>query len=458
MATNSLLMQLFGLRFRLLLTKSLNLLPLTLVSSPSGPKASKPTGILTITDSRTNRQYRIPITNNAVNAIDLGVISVEKDAYATLRANSGLKVLDPGFANTAVMTSGVTFIDGIKGEIYYRGISIDNLFGHSSFEEVAHLLIWGHLPSLEEKHSFRQNLNKGLNPPDSVIQAIDVLPRDAPPVTVILAGLAAYAASDPSTIPTAANDPHMYQGNMAVVDKGVLRTLSTMAVVISLTYCHQRNRRLMPANPEKSFIENVLIMMGFVDEQTGLPSAKTVETLDRLWILYLDHEMTNSTAALLHVASTLADPISCCIGLVASANGPLHGGAIDLAYKKFENIGTVDNVPELIKNVKAKKFRLFGYGHRIYKTVDPRAKYLRSMLDDLSQKGKNNRLLAIALEIDRVASTDAYFTSRNLKANADLYGCFVYTALSVNPRSVCLNVDADFGCDEEASSPASSRL
>lgn len=221
----------------------------------------------------------------------------------------------------------------------------------------------------------------------------------------------------------------MYQGNMKVIDEGVLRTLSTMAVVVALMYCHQRGHSFTPADPSKPFIENVLLMMGFVEKQTGLPSPKAVETLDRLWILYLDHEMTNSTAALLHVASTLADPISCCIGLVASANGPLHGGAIDLAYKKFQSLGTADNVPSLIEDVKAKKCRLFGYGHRIYKTVDPRAKYIRKMLDELADDSKENALLGIAMEIDRIASTDKYFTSRNLKANADLYGCFVYTAL-----------------------------
>ena len=253
--------------------------------------------------------------------------------------------------------------------------------------------------------------------------------RDAPPVSVIIAGLAAYAAANPSKVPTAANDPLMYQGNMQAVDNGILDSLATMAVMVSLLYCHQRGHDFMPANPDKSFIENVLIMMGFVDKTTDLPHPRTVKTLDALWILYLDHEMTNSTAALLHVASTLADPISCCIGMVASANGPLHGGAIDLAYKKFEELGSPSNVPALIKDVKAKKLRLFGYGHRIYKTVDPRAKYLRAMLEEFSEESKNNPLLAIAMEIDREASTDEYFTSRNLKANADLYGCFVYTAL-----------------------------
>ena len=243
-----------------------------------------------------------------------------------------------------------------------------------------------------------------------------------------VAGLAAYAAANPNKMPTTANNPLMYRGNMQVIDTAVLDTLAAMAVVVSLLYCHQRGHHFTPANPDNSFIENVLTMMGFVDK-TGLPSPRAVKTLDALWILYLDHEMTNSTAALLHVASTLADPISCCIGMVASANGPLHGGAIDLVYKKLEQLGSPSNVPALIQDVKAKKLRLFGYGHRIYKTVDPRTKYLRAMFEEFSEESRSNALLAIAMEIDREASTDEYFTSRNLKANADLYGSFVYTAL-----------------------------
>lgn len=172
-------------------------------------------------------------------------------------------------------------------------------------------------------------------------------------------------------------------------------------------------------------------MMGFVEEDSQLPSPKVIDCLERLWVLYLDHEMTNSTTAFLHVASTLADPISCCTAYVASGNGPLHAGAVDLAYKNLQRLGTPDGVPTLIADVKAKKYRLFGYGHRIYKTVDPRTKFIRAMLDELSERENDNPLLAVALEIDRTASKDEYFTSRNLKANADLYGCFVYTALYV---------------------------
>lgn len=281
-----------------------------------------------------------------------------------------------------------------------------------------------------EKAEFRKALNAGLTPPQAVVEAIRTLPRDAPNFSIIVAGLAAYVAASPASVPTVAGRPHMYRGDMEFIDQSVIRTLSTIAVVVTLTYCHRRSRAFVSADPDNSYVENVLIMMGFVEKETSRPASEVVETLNRLWVLYLDHEMTNSTAALLHIASTLADPLSCCIGFVASANGPLHGGAVELAYQQFKEVGTPVNVPRFIREVKAKKMRLLGYGHRIYKTLDPRVRYVWSMLQDLEREGRSNDpLLRVALEIDRVASADQYFMSRNLKANADLYGCFVYTAL-----------------------------
>ena len=202
-----------------------------------------------------------------------------------------------------------------------------------------------------------------------------------------------------------------------------------MAVVVALTYCRQRNRELTLPKPDGSFISNVLLVMRFVNGTTNSPKLSVVSSLEKLWILYCDHEMTNSTAAFLHVASTLANPISCCLAYAASGNGPLHAGAVDLAYKSFAELRTPENVPAMIADVKAKKYRLFGYGHRIYRAVDPRTKFIRAMLEEHKDTGRQNPLLSVAIEIDRIASTDSYFTSRNLNANADLYGCFVYTAL-----------------------------
>lgn len=246
-----------------------------------------------------------------------------------------------------------------------------------------------------------------------------------------MAGLTAFMAEQPNLIPSFVGK-NLYNGKFEMVDQQIIRTLAVSAVVVSLTFCHQKGREFQEADPEASFIENLLRMGGFTDAQTTDVDPMKVEILQRLWVLYADHEMTNSTAAFLHVASSLADPVSATIACVASGYGPLHGGAIDTAYQAMRDVGSPRNVPNLISRVKNKEMRLFGYGHRIYKTVDTRSRFIREMLAGLTKgdlAANMDPVLAIAMEIDRIAGVDEYFTSRNLQANADLYGSFVYTAL-----------------------------
>lgn len=238
-------------------------------------------------------------------------------------------------------------------------------------------------------------------------------------------------AEQPNLIPSFVGK-NLYNGKFEMVDQQIIRTLAVSAVVVSLTFCHQKGREFQEADPEASFIENLLRMGGFTDAQTTDVDPMKVEILQRLWVLYADHEMTNSTAAFLHVASSLADPVSATIACVASGYGPLHCGAIDTAYQAMRDVGSPRNVPNLISRVKNKEMRLFGYGHRIYKTVEPRSRFIREMLAGLTKgdlAANMDPVLAIAMEIDRIAGVDEYFTSRNLQANADLYGSFVYTAL-----------------------------
>lgn len=245
--------------------------------------------------------------------------------------------------------------------------------------------------------------------------------------------MAAFNAVEPEHNPTAAGNPQMYRGRKDVVDAALVRTIGSMAVCVALTYCHRHGRDTTIPDPDASFVSNVLRMMGLLDGKCGEAQPKVIKCLEKLWILYCDHELTNSTAAFLHAASTLADPISCCSGFVASGYGPLHAGAIDLAYQNFKHLGNPANVPSMIADVKAKKYRLFGYGHRIYRTIDPRVKHIKDILNEHTKGSKQDPLLEVALEIDRIASKDEYFVSRNLKANVDLYGSFAYTALYVLP-------------------------
>lgn len=246
---------------------------------------------------------------------------------------------------------------------------------------------------------------------------------------MLLAGISAFASLDKGTHDVHKSSKAAYLGKMEKVDDAINRTIAALATTAALVYCHRRGREWTPANPDLSYIGNILLMMGRTEGDGNLPDRKLEQCLQRLWVLNADHGMTNSTAVFLAAASTLQDPLSCSVAAVASAYGPLYGGAVEIAYKEFERVGSVENVPQLIADVKAKKFRLFGYGHRIYKVKDPRGRLVRQLIEEYKEDVNQNEFLRVAMEIDRVAEEDSYFTSRNLKANADLYGCFLYTAL-----------------------------
>lgn len=278
---------------------------------------------------------------------------------------------------------------------------------------------------IEQKQTLRRALADQMQtPPQACLDCIKSFPRDALPGPMITACISVFASLDEGSICIHTRGEPYYLNNLERVDAAIIRSIANIAVAIALVNCHKRGLDFTPAREDLSFLGNLLRMMGKAD-----PDGHCERVMERLWVLYADHEMTNSTAAFLHAASTLTDPLSCVLTGIVSAYGPLHGGAIDLAYRGFEEVGEVENVPKLIAKVKAKKQRLFGYGHRVYKTVDPRSKYILQMMDDNIERFRANRLLRVALEIDRVAHEDPYFTSRKLKANADLYGCLLYTAL-----------------------------
>ncbi|GMG25557.1 unnamed protein product [Aspergillus oryzae] len=207
--------------------------------------------------------------------------------------------------------------------------------------------------------------------------------------------------------------------------------MANMSMLTAAAYCHHIGRDFTPPRVGLSYIENFLLMTGHVEAATGLPNPRYVNAIERLWVLIADHEMTCSTAALLQTASALPDVISCMVSAISALYGPLHGGAIEVAYKNIESIGSISNVPAKIARVKAGKERLYGYGHRVYRVTDPRFVFIREILNELSEEVEKDPLLKVAFEVDRVASEDEYFTSRNLRPNADLFAAFVYKALYV---------------------------
>ncbi|KAI0528514.1 citrate synthase [Xylaria digitata] len=352
----------------------------------------RPSEYLEIVDSRTQAKYILPTINNSIKAADLGNIKLLSHTPDHPLLNTrGLKVFDRGFTNTACVESSITFIDGERGQIKFRGYDIEYLY---------------------DNHDYEEKLLAELKAPQSVVDTIRAFPPQFSTGSMILAGLAAFAALDEGTKRLHSQAERYYIGNTKNTDAAIIRTLAALATTTALVYCHKRGKKFTKPDLEGTFIGNTLKMMG--KEDKGIEKC-----LERLWILYADHEMTNSTAAFLHASSTLTDPLSRTISAIVSAYGPLHGGAIDLAYQEFKAIASV-------------KHCLFGFGHRIYKTVDPRTKFIHEMIDEQVRNPMLSRspLLEIALKIEKVASTDDYFVSRRLAANTDLYGPLLYTALS----------------------------
>lgn len=311
----------------------------TLAGAFGGRSTQASEGSLSVTDSRTGKTYIIPIERNAIRAIAFKEIQGNRVGSVADYVDGGLKVLDPGYQNTAVKESSITLINGQKGSIHFRGQSLDELVENHDWEEVVYLINWGRLPSMKEKLQFRQELAASMVVPQAVIDVIRAMPRDAHVSSMILAGLAAFASCDEGScrVHAGSGKPY-YLGNMKNVDAAIPRTLSALAVTIALTHCHKKGIEHTPVDPNGSFIGNLLLMMGYAKD--GKPDAKIERCFEKLWILYADHEMTNSTSTFLHTSSSLTDPISSVGAAIVSAYGPLHvrNASIRTAYETYTNL------------------------------------------------------------------------------------------------------------------------
>ncbi|KAI0440601.1 putative citrate synthase [Xylaria telfairii] len=378
-------------------------------------------------DSRTGQSYSIEVHDNALQASDLKQIKVGR--------GPGLKVFDEGLVNTATLRSGLTYQDGQKGVLLFRGHSIDRLW-NCNFEEILHLTLWSRLPNGHEKETLRKRIALEMtNVPDAVIKAIHAIPSTCPPVPMVLAGLSAYLADKPEKIP-AFMGGNIYHGNEHEIDTAPIRTAAAWAVCIGIAISHRKGITFTPASVDRTYFENLFRMMGHVDQSTHEPDPNKLGCFGKFGALSVDHGMTSSTFALLVTCSTLADPLSGMISSLATGYGPLHFGAPESAYKTMQSIGKPENVPALIEKVKRGEQRLFGYGHRSYEVPDPRIKPIQTLLEQLN--AKENPLLAVAQEIDRLASQDEYFKKRGIQANADLYGVFFYIAEGFSPEQIPL--------------------
>ncbi|KUM57547.1 hypothetical protein ACN42_g9626 [Penicillium freii] len=392
------------------------------------------TGTLFIRDSRTNANYEIPINRNAVRATDLQ--SIRAPSFNSNRGDQvahGLRVYDPGLQNTAVTASAISFSDHERSLLLYRGYTLEQLWG-SDFEEMFHLLLWGTYPTASQHEELRQRLAQYMQEvPDIVHQTIFNLPKATSPLPLIVAGLSAYLACIPDVIPATTNAT-IYQKDIKRADQIILQTVAAYAVVFGAVRCHRLGIAWQSPCLHQTYYENLFTMAGLVDPEKNRPDPIRISCFRRFGNLNAEHGMALTVFSTLVTASSLTDPVSCLISAVAAAHGPLHFGATESAQRALHDIGDPKNVPAFIEEIKSGKRKLFGYGHRTYKGMDPRVRPIQSILKDLADV--DQPLLKVAEAIEEAATKDEYFSARGLYPNADFYGNFVFTGIGFEPDMI----------------------
>jgi citrate synthase len=374
-------------------------------------------GILQVTDSRTGRSYDLPITDGAIRAMDLRQIKVNDDDF-------GLLSYDPAFMNTASCRSAVTFIDGDKGVLRYRGYPIEELAGRASFLDVAYLLLGGDLPGKKESAAWADEITEHTFVHENVKKFIDGFHHEAHPMGILVSTIAALSTFYPGAREISDTDRRHDQ---------VVRLIAKIPTLAAFAYRHAMGLPYAYPDDELSYAGNFLNMMRRMTEPRYHPDPVLSHALDVLFTLHADHEQNCSTSAMRVISSSQTDPYSAAAGAAAALYGPLHGGANEQVLRMLTTIGSVDNIPGYIDRVKAGELRLMGFGHRVYKNFDPRAAIIKSIADQVFQVTGRNRLLDIALELERIALADDYFVSRKLYPNVDFYSGIIYQAMGFPP-------------------------
>ena len=368
---------------------------------------------LTITDNRTGKQYEIPIVDGTIRAIDLRQIKVDPEEF-------GMMSYDPAFLNTASCQSRVTFIDGDKGILRYRGYPIEQLAEQSNFIETAYLLINGELPTQAELDSWSNELNQHTILHENIKKFMEGFRYDAHPMGIFLSTVGALSTFFPDAKQVL--DPQSRRMQIA-------RLVAKVPSIAAYAHRHSIGRPYVYPDPGLSFIGNFMSMLYRGVEPQYEPHPVLERALDILFILHADHEQNCSTSAMRSIGSSQADPFSSLAGAAAALYGPLHGGANEAVMRMLREIQSVDRIPDFINKVKSGKGRLMGFGHRVYKSYDPRAKVIKETAYQVFDVTGRNPLLDIALELERIALQDDYFVSRRLYPNVDFYSGLIYEAM-----------------------------
>jgi citrate synthase len=370
---------------------------------------------LTVTDNRTGKTYDVEVTDGTVRAMDFRQIKVSDDDF-------GLMTYDPAFTNTASCRSAVCFIDGEAGVLEYRGYPIEQLCERSTYLEVAYLLIYGELPTQEQLNEWLFEITHHTFVHENIKKFVEGFRYDAHPMGMLLATTGALS----TFYPDAKNLDDRLERHMAAV-----RLIAKVPTLAAFAYRHNLGLPYVYPDNELSYPGNFLSMMFKMTEAKYKPDPRLEKALEVLWILHADHEQNCSTNAVRGVGSSEVDPYSAVAAGVAALYGPLHGGANEQVVRMLERIGSVDNVPEFLEGVKNRKERLMGFGHRVYKNYDPRARIIKQHVDEVFEVTGRNPKLDIATELEKHALDDDYFVERKLYPNVDFYSGLIYEALNL---------------------------
>ena len=370
---------------------------------------------LTIVDNRTGQKYEIPIVDGTIRAIDLRAIKKDKEDF-------GLLTYDPALLNTATARSAITFLDGEKGILRYRGYPIEQLAAHSTFMETAYLLIFGQLPTATQLEKWEWDISHHTLLHTNAQKLIESFRHSAHPMSVFIGAISALGSLYPDARDTACVECRLLQAQ---------RIIAKVATIGAFTYRLNQGWPMNYPDDELGYVGNYLRMMFRMTEHKYVPNPVLERAINVLFILHADHEQNCSTSTMRVIGSSQADPYSALAGAAAALYGPLHGGANEAVLLMLEQIGSVRNVPGFIDKVKKGEAKLMGFGHRVYKNFDPRGQIIKKMAHEVFEVTGASPLQDIALELERIALHDDYFVSRKLYPNVDFYSGLIYQAMNL---------------------------
>jgi citrate synthase len=370
---------------------------------------------LTITDNRTGKTYEVPIEDGTVRATALRNIKVNEEDF-------GVMAYDPAFMNTASCRSAITYLDGEKGILEYRGYPIEQLAEHSTYLEVAYLLVHGELPNAKQLDEWTHQITTHTFVHENVRSFMQGFRYDAHPMGMLLASVGALSTFYPDA--NQIKDPEIRYLQ-------IIRLIAKMPTLAAFAYRHSMGQPYVYPDNDLRYPGNFLSMLFKMTELKYEPDPRLERALDILFILHADHEQNCSTNAVRAVGSSQVDPYSAVAATPAALYGPLHGGANEQVLRMLRRIERKENIPDFIAGVKEGKERLMGFGHRVYKNYDPRAKIIKKACDDVFEVTGVNPLLEIAIELEKIALNDDYFVKRKLYPNVDFYSGLIYEALQM---------------------------